>query len=68
MSLNRLADEVSRCAGVGSSEDGAWHWREGCEDCLRRTAKPPLHGRVWQTTPPAIVAFQCELYIDPRDE
>lgn len=50
-----LPYDVARCSGV--QIDG--EWREGCEDCLRRTSP----GReYWQThiTPPAIIVFECE--------
>jgi len=54
--------EVLGCPGDGSSEDGQWHWREGCEDCQRRTRPDPVDG---VTKPPPIIAFECELRIEP---
>jgi len=54
--------EVLGCPGDGSSEDGQWHWREGCEDCQRRTRPDPADGVV---EPPPIIAFECELRIEP---
>ena len=54
--------EVLGCPGDGSSEDGQWHWREGCEDCTRRTRPDPANGVV---EPPPIVAFECYLRIEP---
>ena len=61
--MNTLHSDVARCNGVGSQEDGAWHWREGCEDCLRRTApRSGLHSFI---EPPAIIAFWCEYHIEP---
>ena len=50
-----LLFDIARCRGV--QIDGAW--REGCEDCLRRTA--PGHPQ-WQSyiTPPVIIVFECE--------
>ena len=56
----KLADDVGRCNGVGSDDEG---WREGCETCLRRTAPRPEP--FWKITPPAIVAFECEFLISP---
>jgi hypothetical protein len=55
--------DVARCPGVGSLEDGVQHWREGCEDCLRRTDM----GYWGWIDPPAIIAFECELRIAPGD-
>ena len=63
MSRNTLPNDVARCYGVGSEEDGQWTWREGCERCLRRTAPQPEIVR-WME-PPAIVAFECESLIEP---
>ena len=54
--------EALGCPGYGGSEDGQWHWREGCEDCTRRTRPDPANGVV---EPPPIVAFECYLRIEP---
>jgi hypothetical protein len=54
--------EVLGCPGDGYSEDGRWAWREGCEDCLRRTRPDPADGVI---EPPPIIAFWCELRIEP---
>jgi len=54
--------EVLGCPGDGYSEDGRWAWREGCEDCLRRTRPDPADGVI---EPPPIIAFECELRIEP---
>jgi hypothetical protein len=54
--------EVLGCPGAGGSEDGQWHWREGCADCLRRVRPDPADGVV---EPPPIIAFECELRIEP---
>jgi hypothetical protein len=54
---------IARCPGEGSWEDGEWDWREGCEDCLRRTSPG---GRV-TIKPPAIIAFECEHRIRPGE-
>jgi hypothetical protein len=61
MSSPTLPADVARCPGDGSYEDGGWHWREGCDDCLRRTA---LSGEQWMKPPPIIV-FECEHRIGP---
>ena len=58
---NRLAGDVARCPGY--TADG--EWRDGCEDCLRRTSPPVDPDRVWMMAPPAIVAFECEFRIEP---
>ena len=58
---NRLAGDVARCPGY--TADG--EWREGCEDCRRRTSPPVDPDRVWMLAPPAIVAFECEFRIEP---
>lgn len=58
-----LPNDVARCDGSWSIEDGETHWREGCETCLRRTAPRP--DRVVMMLPPPIVAFECEYLIEP---
>jgi hypothetical protein len=55
--------DVARCVGVGSFEDGQQHWREGCDDCLRRTAT----GYWGWIDPPLVIAFECERRIPPGD-
>jgi hypothetical protein len=64
--MNTLANDTARCNGVGSEEDGIWYWREGCEDCLRRTA--PRDGVHSFIEPPAIIAFWCEYHIEPDEK
>jgi hypothetical protein len=54
--------EVLGCPGDGYGEDGRWAWREGCEDCLRRIRPDPADGVI---EPPPIIAFWCELRIEP---
>lgn len=56
--------DIARCHGVGSDEEG---WRDGCEDCLRRTCRPEA-ARVSYMEPPAIIAFWCEYHIPPVDD
>ncbi len=58
-----LPADVARCAGSGSDADG---WREGCEDCRRRTSPPPNPDRVLMMAAPLIVAFWCEAHIPPE--
>lgn len=55
-----LPADVARCPGYQA--DG--EWREGCEDCMRRTSPPPDH-HPWipNMAPPRIVAFECEYRI-----
>ena len=55
-----LPNDVARCAGVGDDEEG---WREGCDDCFRRTGKAAGE-RVVMMSPPAIIAFECEFRIE----
>ena len=59
-----LPNDVARCAGVGDDEEG---WREGCEDCLRRT-DPGVGEWVLHMEPPPIIAFWCEYLIEPEDK
>ena len=54
--------EVLGCPGDGYSEDGRWHWRQGCEDCQRRIRPDPADGVI---EPPAVVFDECELRIEP---
>ena len=61
--VTALPADVARCPGVGSFEDGEQHWREGCDDCLRRTAT----GEWGWIDPPPIIAFECHRRIGPDD-
>ena len=54
--------EVLGCPGDGSSENGQWHWREGCGDCQRRLRPDPADGVV---EPPAVIWSECELRVEP---
>ena len=58
--MKTLPSDVARCAGV--EEDG---WREGCEDCLRRTSPAADQERVVWMAPPMLVVFECEARIEP---
>lgn len=62
MTAPTLPADVARCPGYQA--DG--EWREGCEDCLRRTAAPVDPQRVVCMAPPLIVAFECEFRIAPE--
>ena len=55
-----LPNDVARCSGVGSDEEG---WREGCEDCARRLAASTSDVYAWMLPPPIIV-FWCESRIE----
>ncbi len=61
--MNWLPNDVARCSGYGSDEEG---WREGCETCLRRTA--PRKGIGPNMAPPPIIVFECEFLIKPEEE
>ena len=55
-----LPDDVARCRGVGSDEEG---WRDGCDVCLRRLS--PASGLyAVNMHQPAIIVFQCEFLIE----
>jgi hypothetical protein len=59
---NWLPSDVARCPGY---EPDPGDLREGCEDCLRRTAPPADPERVLMMSPPVIVVFECEARIPP---
>lgn len=61
MTPKKLPADVARCAGYMA--DG--EWREGCEDCLRRTSPPPDPDRVRMMAPSALIVFECEARIPP---
>lgn len=63
--MKYLPSDVARCDGYGSVEDGVQYWREGCENCLRRTAPRPE--QVCMVSPPLIIAFECEYLIEPTN-
>jgi len=54
-----LPNDVARCAGVGSDAGG---WREGCEDCARRTS--PGGAYTAHMEPPPILAFSCPFWVE----
>ena len=58
--VRRLPNDVARCAGSGSDEEG---WREGCDVCLRRLSVA-TGDRVVRMLPPPIIVFECEYLID----
>ena len=57
-----LPADQYRCVGV--IDEG--EWREGCDICLRRTDRPK-GARFFLPfmDPPAIIAFECEGFIEP---
>jgi hypothetical protein len=61
-----LPYDYARCAGAGSVEDGVMNWREGCDDCLRRTSPGSPHRQSWMTPDP-IIAFECPWLIEPGE-
>ena len=52
---------LDRCPGEGFWEGPEFHWREGCDDCLRRTA---TEGPV-TVQPPRIITFECAYRLAP---
>ncbi len=64
MSAPWLPNDYARCPGY--RVDG--EWREGCEDCLRRTAPPNGDGWHVRMQPTAVIAFECENRIAPNAE
>ena len=61
-SIMTIPYDTARCAGV--QYDG--EWREGCEDCLRRTSPGDPDRQSWSEAPLWVV-FECEYRIGPRD-
>jgi hypothetical protein len=59
--VRRLPADVARCAGY---EGAPGDWREGCDDCLRRTDRSTFPLQAWMAPPP-IVVFECEARIAP---
>ena len=58
--VRRLPDDVARCAGSGSDEEG---WREGCDVCLRRLSSSDGEW-VFHMLAPPIIVVECEFLID----
>lgn len=56
-----LPADVARCPGFATDEGD---FREGCEDCLRRTDRSAFPLAAWMA-PPLIVVFECEARIAP---
>jgi hypothetical protein len=63
--VNTLPNDIARCAGVGSDDEG---WREGCETCLRRTTPTTMIDRIVLMHPPPVIVFECEYFIEPDKE
>lgn len=62
-----LPADVARCNGVGFEDEGGggWIWREGCDDCQRRTDRSrPMQS--WGVEPPRVIVFECEYRIPPE--
>lgn len=64
-----LPADTARCKGAGYEEPlgnglAAWEWREGCEDCLRRTSPGASERQPWIEAP-AIIVIACEWRIEP---
>ena len=57
-----LLYDIARCNGVNIEGE----WREGCEDCRRRTEPGSPHRQVY-IVPPAAIVFECEYRIEPED-
>ena len=57
-----LAADVARCPGVEDEDD----WRDGCEDCMRRTSPPVGPECVLYVVPPAVIVFECAFRIAPE--
>ena len=57
-----LPTDVESCEGVNAEGQ----WREGCEDCQRRTSPPANPQRGRRMSPPLIVVFECESRIPPE--
>lgn len=67
--MTSLNFDFSRCIGVGFADDevpSTIDWREGCDDCLRRTT-PCAKPNQKLIDPPSIIVFECEFYISPED-
>jgi hypothetical protein len=60
---NWLPNDYARCNGEWIEDGENSGWREGCETCLRRTAKKPEYYSL--IDPPEILAFECEYLIEP---
>jgi len=59
-----LPNDIARCNGMWIEDGDHSDWREGCEDCLRRTSTRPE--RVLIISPPPIIVFECEFLIEPE--
>lgn len=63
-----LPYDYARCPGVGYEDegtDGVYVWRDGCEDCQRRTS-PGHPERQSYIAPPLIIVFECVSRIAPE--
>jgi hypothetical protein len=54
-----LPNDIARCPGVGSDEEG---WREGCEDCARRISGLTGTDSItpWMQPPEVMCEFRIE--------
>ena len=58
-----LPYDIARCQGSGNDITG---WRDGCENCLRRTADVPKDRPVQFMDPPKLIVFECPSLILKR--
>lgn len=63
-----LPFDVARCQGVEFIEDGEPFWREGCDDCLRRTEPGDPAGQWYQAPPAQYVGLVCPQRIGPEEK
>jgi len=54
-----LPNDIARCQGIFDEGE----WREGCENCLRRT-DPGVGDHIPHMTPPILIVFECEFLIE----
>lgn len=57
-----LRNDIARCPGIGSAEEG---WFEDCETCLRRLSPSTDSRSQVYMAPPAVIAFFCPYQIEP---
>jgi hypothetical protein len=67
MMTPQLPYHVPRCKGVRYIEDDETYWREGCEQCLRRTSPPNPNPEQQWVEPPTIITFFCEYLLEESD-
>lgn len=61
--MKELANDIARCNGAWIKYEDNFVLRNGCENCLRRTAPRPEVVVMFMAPP--VIDFDCDYLIEP---